>query len=131
MDNVIVRTRSQLNDLYDESALTIEGLDPSEESLGQFKEVLQGVRAWKEDSYFCITSGEVMNKAYKLHGDNAYPNENCTLVSAMNIDYEKVITLRRQFGGRWFDDIVDNNAWREGKKGIYGVFTSNLDEVIA
>ena len=130
MEKVIVKNRNQLNDLYNSSALTIEGLDPSDESLGQFKGVLEEAGAWHEDSCFYITKGKVMNAAYKLHGRNAYPDD-CSIVSAMNIDLGKVVFLRFQFGGRWFDDIVENNAQREGSRGISGIFLTNLNTEIA
>ena len=53
-----------------------------------------------------------MNNAYGLTGTNAYKDE-LTILSIKLEDIENVgaITLPRfDIGGRWFDDIVDNNA---------------------
>lgn len=56
-----------------------------------------------------------MNDNYNLTGSNAYPN-NLTLISIKTDDIKNlnaIIIPRFEVGGRWFDDIVDNNARRE------------------
>ena len=53
-----------------------------------------------------------MNNAYGLTGENAYKDE-LTILSIKLEDIENVgaiIIPRFDIGGRWFDDIVDNNA---------------------
>ena len=55
-----------------------------------------------------------MNKVYGLTDDNAYPDR-LDIVSIVGNTVP--MTMRRfEFGGRWFDDIVDNNAWRENNR---------------
>lgn len=113
MNIINVTTREQLNALYNQSALTWEGLSSDEENLN-------AVRNWLEEHGaltnvepdFHIISWEFMNEQYGLSGDNAYP-EDCTLVSVTDIDQMKIALPRFEVGGRWFDDIVDNNARRE------------------
>lgn len=115
MNIIYVSTKEQLDALYNQSALTWEGLSSNEENLG-------AVRNWLEEHGaltnvepdFHIVSGEFMNEQYGLSGDNAYP-EDCTLVSVTDIDQMKITISRFEVGGRWFDDIVDNNAMREEK----------------
>jgi hypothetical protein len=53
-----------------------------------------------------------MNTYYGLKGSNAYPND-LTIVSVTDINQIKIAWARFGVGGRWFDDIVDNNARRE------------------
>ena len=115
MNIIRLTTREQLNELENGSAFTLEGL--AEESIPDLLEwVKQYTPLIKEDVY--VTKGPTINEIYHLTGDNAYPDD-CTLVSIKLDDmehYEKIVIPRFQIGGRWFDDIVDNNARREGYK---------------
>ena len=113
MNIVNITKKEQLDRLYNQSALTWEGLTPTEENL---KDVI----AWLDmhgaigdkDPIFHIYTGELMNRVYSLTGDNAYPAD-LTIVSVTEIDQLRIAIPRFQVGGRWFDDIVDNNARRE------------------
>lgn len=107
-----VTEREQLDMLYNDSALTIEGL--SEDSIPDFIEWIEEKTPLKERKVYVI-SGEVMNKQYNLTENNAYPN-NLTIVSVMSNDIKNIgaVTIPRfDVGARWFDDIVDNNLRRE------------------
>ena len=67
---------------------------------------------------FYTWKGKLMNQIYMLTGSNAYP-EDLTFVSIplnMFKNIEKLAILKLQFGARWLDDIVDNNAHRELEK---------------
>ena len=105
-----VTTKIQLDKLYNNSAFTIEGL--AEDSI---KDMI----AWLEENttfitnepIVYITKGGVMNEVYELYEDNAYDND-LTIVSVIDIDLVKVALKRFSVGGRWFDDIVDNNIRR-------------------
>lgn len=115
MKKVYVSTIEQLNNLYNQSALTWEGLSTDEENLNAIENWLkehEAILADKEPIVHIIT-GRLMNKVYGLTGNNSYPND-LNLISVTNIDQMKVIMPRFEVGGRWFDDIVDNNASREG-----------------
>lgn len=118
MNKIKVTDRAALDELYKESALTLEGLSPEDESLKALEDwVKQHTQFKKEDVY--IIDGAVMNREYGLTGTNAYPDTGCTLVAIKLCDLEKPRTLtipRFQIGGRWFDDIVDNNRRREEEK---------------
>ena len=58
-------------------------------------------------------SGKMMNDKYSLRGNVAYPDDltnfsfDTNLVFGGNIG--EVAIDRFNYGGRWFDDIVDNN----------------------
>jgi hypothetical protein len=118
MQKITVNDRKTLDELYEGSAFTMVGLDPADESLAQLLEWIKGYSPVKNERFYII-SGSLMNMAYGLTGDNAYPETNCTLVCMKLEDIENVnaITIPRfQIGGRWFDDVVANNARREQEK---------------
>lgn len=106
-----VSTKEELDALYNQSALTWEGLLSTDESLRQVQEWLEEHKVDTSSLVFHIISGEYMNEAYGLRGDNAYPKD-LTIVSVTGIDVTPVIIPRFEVGGRWFDDIVDNNRRR-------------------
>jgi hypothetical protein len=113
MNIINVTTREQLDELYNQSALTFEGLSADEENLNAVRNWLEehGAIEYTEPDFHIIT-GAFMNEVYGLSGSNAYP-EDCTLVSVTDIDQMAIVIPRFEVGGRWFDDIVDNNARRE------------------
>ena len=107
----------ELNNLYNQSALTWEGMSSDEENLQAITDWLRehGAIGYNANPIFHIITGELMNAVYELTGSNAYPND-CTIVSVTGIDQMKIVIPRFEVGGRWFDDIVDNNARREEEK---------------
>ena len=117
MERIIVKTKAQLEELVKESALTWEGLDTSDESLKQIFDWLKGYTPLKCERVY-ITKGALMDVAYGLTGDNAYQPD-CSIVSVRLCDMEKPMAIaipRFRVGGRWLDDIVDNNRRREEEK---------------
>lgn len=94
--------KSQLDKLYNCSALTIEGL--TESSINDFAEHLDKLGCTVKEMW--ITSGKMMNESYSLIDGNTYPDD-LTIVSATG-DMVPAMVERFYFGGRWFDDIVDN-----------------------
>ena len=113
MKIVQVTTAEELSALYEQSALTWEGLIATEDELGNVETWINNHGAGGPDLAFHIIKGELMNEVYQLTVDNAYPKD-LTLVSVTGVDQMKLAIPRLQVGGRWFDDIVDNNARREG-----------------
>ena len=114
MNIINVTTREQLKELYIQNALTWEGMNADEENLSAITKWLDGYKAIREniEPTFCIITGEFMNISYGLTGINAYPND-INIVSVININQGPIIIPRFEVGGRWFDNIVDNNARRE------------------
>lgn len=107
-------TKEQLDELYNESALTWEGLSTSEDNLNAVMNWLKDHKATIEgvEPTFHITTGRLMNKYYGLTGDNAYHND-LSIVSVTGINPVPIALARFEVGGRWFDDVVDNNEMRE------------------
>ena len=116
MTVIYVTTRPELDNLYNQSALTWEGMNTDNENLRAIRNWLDNHGALENgEPVFHIISGEFMNSTYGLTGDNAYPNDT-SIISVTNINIAKLILARFKVGGRWFDDIVDNNARREEMK---------------
>ena len=109
-----VTTKKELDALYNESALTWEGLLADDENLNAVENWLEEHNAIPDNTEPTahIIKGELMNKVYGLKGSNAYPDD-LTILSITGINQMKVAIPRLQVGGRWFDDIVDNNTRRE------------------
>lgn len=106
-----VTTKSALDALYNQSALTWEGMSADDKNLQAIKDWLManGAIVYNAIPMCHIITGKLMNATYGLTGNNAYPND-CTLVSVTGIDQMKIALPRFGVGGSWFDDIVDNNA---------------------
>ena len=109
-----VANKVELDNLYNQSALTWEGMSADEGNLQAITNWLgkNGAISFNATPIFHIITGKLMNVVYGLTGNNAYPDD-CTLVSVTGIDQMKIVIPRFEVGGRWFDDIVDNNARRE------------------
>ena len=112
-----VNSGSELAYLYDHSALTWEGLDTSEDSLSQVSDWLKNKDALTSEPSFYIITGKFMSDYYELTGTNRYQDDlNIVSVDPKCINLGKVIIARFESGGRWFNDIVDNNEDREQEK---------------
>ena len=114
MKKIIVEEKATLEELYKDSALTMVGLSPDDESLGQFRDWINEHTKMKTEDFYII-KGIVMNWAYQLTGLNAYPKD-VTLVAVKLSDLDdpsRIILPRFEIGGKWFDDIVDNNSRRQ------------------
>ena len=105
-----------LDALYQDSALTIVGL--AEKAIPDFVNWIEQYTKLRKNCYVYKISGETMNAYCGNTGDNCYPN-NLTIVSVKLSDMKDATTIiipRFMVGGRWFDDIVDNNRRRESEK---------------
>lgn len=101
MEIIKVETKEQLKELNDCSAMTWEGLIEED-----FETALNMCGAEGAKGY--VTKGAVMNKICKLTGSNAYPDD----LDIFSIDKFKGLAI--MYGARWMDDIIANNADRQG-----------------
>ena len=101
MEIIKVETKEQLKALNDCSAMTWEGL--IEEDFGAALDMCgaEGAKGY-------VTTGKVMNEICHLTGNNAYPDD----LTIFSIDKFKGLAI--MVGARWMDDIISNNADREG-----------------
>ena len=118
MNIIKVTTKEQLDALYEDWSLTIEGLAPDEKNLKELLDWVKELTPLKREDVYTI-EGAVMNREYHLTGKNAYPETDCTLVCVKLADMEhpkRVTRPRFHIGGRWFYDVVENNRMREEAK---------------
>lgn len=117
MNIIKVTEKEQLDMLYNGSACTLEGLVES-----SIRDMLEAMldRGFIKDGNLNVDvysiKGCVMNDMYGLTGDNAYQDDItiiCVPLKFMKNISEFAVTMRIEYGYRWFDDIVDNNARRE------------------
>lgn len=113
--NIINCTEADLNNLYEENALTFEGTTITEDNLTWLVNWLKDHNCEMKHYDFYVIAGKLMNDFYELTGDNAYP-ESLTILTIKLSDLTNVGAIcipRFELGGRWFNDVVDNNAMRE------------------
>ena len=107
---LINASEDEIKMLENGSALTWEGLSSS-----SFQDALNWVNevgGLKGDT--CYTwSGKTMNNLYGLVGKKEYPSDltffSIPLECIENVS--KIAIARFDVGGRWLDDIVDNNRY--------------------
>ena len=107
MEIITVETKEQLKALYDCSAMTWEGLREDNFEIALKETGAEGAKGY-------VIKGSVMNKLCKLTGNNAYPDD----LNIFSVDKFKGLAI--QYGARWIDDIIDNNARREKGRHPFG-----------
>lgn len=117
MEILKVDSKKKCEELRKSSAFTIEGLETSNDSLGGLRDWINTYTLLKNERFHVI-SGCDMNQWYKLSGDNAYPdNLDIVCIKLEDIeDVSKIVMPRFAIGGRWLDDVIDNNLRREKAK---------------
>ena len=115
IETIHIFSAEDLKALYDDSALTMTGLNL--DSIPDFVGWVEGYTKLLRRRVY-VVSGKVMNTYCGNTGDNAYQDDlNLVAIKLSDIaDYSKIVFPRFQVGGRWFDDIVDNNRRREEEK---------------
>lgn len=66
-----------------------------------------------------VTTGKDFNKIYDLAGDNAYQNDVHHVIIPLNTlkNNNDIVSAKSALKARYFNDIVDNNEYREYKAG--------------
>lgn len=109
-----LKTKEELNNLYDNCSLTFEGFTTDKDNLDFLYEWLKNNKALKgEDLHLYLIKGKTMNEIYNLKRSNKYAKD-LNIISVENdvLDFSKIVIKRFELGGRWFNDIVDNNERR-------------------
>lgn len=111
--------KEDLEDLYDDSSLTFEGMILDEKEYNLLKTKFfegNGTKLLTDNVY--VVKGSLMNHVYNLTGHNAYQND-LSIICFKLAEMENPLGIaipRFELGGRWFDDVVDNNVRREQEK---------------
>ena len=110
-----VTDKAGLDALYKDSALTFEGI--TRESIPDVLDWVKLYTRFKGEEAVYVVSGNTMNEVYGLTGLNQYVNHlNIVCVKLSDLEEPMKLAIPRfRVGGRWFDDVVDNNARREGR----------------
>ena len=114
MEKIIVNTKAQLDELEKGSALTFFDAKNTDKRIKFYFDWIKARTAVKRERVYII-SGWLMNLAYGLTGENAYKDDLaifCIKLSDIK-NVEKIFLPRFKIGGRWFDDVIDNNARRQ------------------
>jgi hypothetical protein len=109
----------KLDEFYNDSSLTFEGCTTDKDNIDYLYNWLKELGCIKEGNgplAIYTYKGSLMNDKYQLTGGNKYPADlNMITVMLKDINFNGKLPLARmELGGRWFDDIVDNNSRREG-----------------
>ena len=113
IEQIHVFRAEDLKALYDDSALTMTGLNL--DSIPDFVGWVEGYTKLLRRRVY-VVSGKVMNTYCGNTGDNAYADDlNLVAIKLSDFaDYSKIVLPRFQVGGRWFDDIVHGSlGWGE------------------
>lgn len=116
--NLVQADSEKLDEFYNDSSLTFEGCTTDKENLDYLYNWLKELNAIKGTLLPIYTyKGSLMNEKYGLTGSNAYPNDlNFITVKLSDINYSDNLAYKRfEIGGRWFDDIVENNKYRQDR----------------
>lgn len=110
---------NKLDEFYNDSSLTFEGCTTDKDNIDYLYNWLKELGCIKKgNSPLAIYTykGSLMNYKYNLTGGNKYPPDlNMITVMLKDINFNGKLPLARmELGGRWFDDIVENNSRREG-----------------
>jgi hypothetical protein len=108
-------------DLYDDWAITIEGLDPTDAD--DLVEIIEHEsKGLKEDAVLVHYTGKDMNEFFELKKDPYNDDLNCFAICKRYLNDVNALALssliRHEIGMRWFTDIVDNNAHYEGNAAL-------------
>jgi len=100
------------------SALSFEGFDIDGDDLEFLVDWLNDHGCELKEKVVYLTKGATMNEIYNLTGNNRYPDDlNIVSIPLNNItNLSNIITARFAIGGRWLDDIIENNVRREEEK---------------
>lgn len=119
--NLIHADSNKISELEKGSAITWEGLNKDDDSLSQAVDFFTTEsKGFKVPCDIYWWSGKEFNDKYGLTGDNRYPDDLNFISIPLDMWSEmgNLPMLKFQVGARWLDDIVDNNARREGREDL-------------
>ena len=106
---------TEMKELYNGSAFTIEGVVVDKENLEYLYNWFKKYGCDMKQKVFYNIKGKTMNDTYGLTGSNAYPDDTNILCVKLEdlTNVSAIVVPRFRIGARWFDDVVDNNERRQ------------------
>lgn len=108
-------SKSQMNTFYRNNDFFIECVSGDEEFC-QIVANLLGSKFKINTPVECyVISGKDMNKVYDLYGNNAYQHDVHHVVVPLNTlkNNNDIVAAKSRIKARYFNDVVDNNEYRE------------------
>lgn len=108
----------KISELEKGSAFTWEGMAVDDENLNGIVDFFKkNTKGFKTPVTMYNWTGNEFNEKYGLTGSNAYPDDLNFLSIPLDAWSEmgNLPMVKFQVGARWLDDIVDNNARRQGE----------------
>lgn len=117
-------SKSDMTKFYNNNDFCMVGVKVTDEGCQQLANLLADNYDINTPVQFYSIKGKDMNKVYDLYGDNAYPDKdfNILVVPTDTIkncpNYAHIIAdVKVLIHARYFNDVVDNNEYREYKAG--------------
>ena len=110
-----VSSRSQLDQFYRNNDYFIECVSGDEELCQIMANMLYANYPINTPVEIYVLTGKDMNKAYDLYGDNAYQNDvHHVIIPLKTLKNNKdIVSAKYTLKARYFNDVVDNNEYRE------------------
>lgn len=110
-----VNSRSAMDRFYKGNDFTLEGVDCDDKSCQMISNFIGKHVDVNTPIQIYVIKGKDMNKAYDLYGDNAYKDNIHIMVIPLNTlkDNRYIVHTKQAINARYFNDVVDNNEYRE------------------
>lgn len=108
-------SKSDMDRFYKNNDFCIECLVGDEKSCQVLANILGSNYDIKTPVEIYIIYGKDMNKIYDLYGDNAYPDDIHHVIIPLDTlkNRKDIVSAKYKINARYFNDIVDNNEYRE------------------
>jgi len=114
----IAKSKSEMDKFYNGNDFCIEGVTGDEELCQILANILASNFNVKPPVEVNVISGKDFNKIYDLAGTNAYPNDSHIVVIPLDtVPSKDCVMAKAALKARYFNDVVDNNEYREYKAG--------------
>ena len=109
------KTKSDFDKFYRGNDFTLEGITTDEASCQMIANFLANRFEVNTPIEIFAIKGKDMNKVYDLYGDNAYPDTLSIMVIPLDTikDNKDIVSAKSAIKARYFNDVVDNNEYRE------------------
>ena len=110
-----VKSKSIMDRFYKGNDFTLEGVDCDDKSCQMIANFIGHHVEIKTPVEIYVIKGKDMNKAYDLYGDNAYKDNIHIMVIPLTTlkDSRYIVHTKNAINARYFNDVVDNNEYRE------------------